>query len=213
MDNNAEALKIAKNLTPIIEQTVRRMTENCVRSKLYTVSTAPNGSVIGVKDAFDSNEMLIPYSTALTNASVGDAVWCVWMGSNQSTMVAMWAGDLVSYKGEVKPEPYTLLWENPSPTSGFAAQTVSVDLRNWDWISITYKFNSSTTNLVSSVVAVGRDIVLSAPNLGSTMYDARRTATTSTTGVAFGQGYRNTTGTAGAGYAVPFAIYGVHYKG
>lgn len=213
MDNNTEAIKIAKNLTPVINQVAKGVTDNCMRSKLYTVSSAPSNGKIGVKDAFDDVEMKIPYSSTLAKSNVGDAVWCVWMGSNQSTMVAMWAGDLVSYKGEVKPEPYTLLWENPSPTSDFAAQTVPLDLRNWDWILITYKFNSASANLVSSVVAVGREIVLSAPNLGSTMYDARRLATISTTGVAFGQGYRNTTGTAGAGYAVPFAIYGVHYKG
>lgn len=96
MDTNAEALKIAKNLTPIIEQVTYRMTENCMRSKLYTVSSVPSGGKIGVKDAFDEVEMQVPYSSALSKARVGDAVWCVWMGSNQSTMVAMWEGDLVS---------------------------------------------------------------------------------------------------------------------
>lgn len=96
MDTNAEALKIAKNLTPIIEQVARRMTENCMRSKLYTVSSVPANGKIGVKDAFDEHEMKIPFSSALSKASVGDAVWCVWMGSNQATMVALWAGDIVS---------------------------------------------------------------------------------------------------------------------
>jgi hypothetical protein len=96
MDTNAEALKIAKNLTPIIEQVTYRMTENCMRSKLYTVSSVPSCGKIGVKDAFDEVEMQVPYSSALSKARVGDAVWCVWMGSNQSTMVAMWEGDLVS---------------------------------------------------------------------------------------------------------------------
>lgn len=99
MDDNAEALGIAKNLTPVIEQVADRMTDNCVRSKLYTVSSAPSNGKIGVKDAFDDNEMLVPHSVALSSASVGDAVWCIWMGSNQSTMVAMWTGDIVSSKG------------------------------------------------------------------------------------------------------------------
>lgn len=99
MDTNAEALRIAKNLTPIIEQVARRMTENCMRSKLYTVSSAPADGRIGVKDAFDDYEMKIPYSSALSNASVGDTVWCIWMGSNQATMVALWSGDIVSSTG------------------------------------------------------------------------------------------------------------------
>lgn len=99
MDTNAEALRIAKNLTPIIEQVARRMTENCMRSKLYTVSSAPADGRIGVKDAFDDYEMKIPYSSALSEASVGDTVWCIWMGSNQATMVALWSGDIVSSTG------------------------------------------------------------------------------------------------------------------
>lgn len=70
-----------------------------MRSKMYTVSSVPNGQTIGVKDAFDDYEMQIPYSSALSKASVGDAVWCIWMGSNQATMVALWAGDIVSSTG------------------------------------------------------------------------------------------------------------------
>lgn len=99
MDTNAEAVKIAKNLTPIIESITRRMTENCMRSKLYTVSSVPSDGKIGVKDAFDTHEMRIPYSSALSEASVGDTVWCIWMGSNQATMVALWSGDIVSSTG------------------------------------------------------------------------------------------------------------------
>lgn len=99
MNNNAEAVKIAKNLTPIIESVTKRMTDNCMRSKLYMVSSAPSDGKIGVKDAFDDYEMRIPYASSLSDASVGDAVWCIWMGSNQSTMVAMWKGDIVSSTG------------------------------------------------------------------------------------------------------------------
>lgn len=70
-----------------------------MRSKLYTVSSAPANGKIGVKDAFDNYEMKIPYSSALSNAKAGDTVWCIWMGNNQSTMVALWAGDIVSSTG------------------------------------------------------------------------------------------------------------------
>lgn len=210
MDNNTEAIKIAKNLTPVINQVAKGVTDNCMRSKLYTVSSSPSNGKIGVKDAFDDVEMKIPYSSTLAKSNIGDAVWCVWMGSNQSTMVAMWAGDLVSYKGEVKPKPYTLLWQNPSPTSDFAAQTVSFDLSAWDFIAIGAKTTTNGTNEILHFVKVGNGTTLSVPNLGSTQYFYKRDASTSASGITFSIGYRNTSGTTGAQYCIPTSIYGVY---
>lgn len=101
------------------------------------------------------------------------------------------------------------LWANPNPTSNFSAQTVPLDLSAWSIIAISARFNISSDADAICFGYVGRHVVINVPNLGSTMYNARRSAVVQTTGVEFGQGYRNTTGTAGAQYCVPTVIYGV----
>lgn len=104
---------------------------------------------------------------------------------------------------------WTELWTNPAPTSNFAAQTVPLDLSAWSIVAIVVRFNPSSDGETICLARVGEKAVLNAPNLGSTMYNARRFANVQTTGVEFGQGYRNATGTAGAQYGVPTVIYGV----
>lgn len=37
-----------------------------------------------------------------------------------------------------------LLWTNPSPTSSFSAQDVSVDLTDYNWFAILYRFGISS---------------------------------------------------------------------
>lgn len=98
MDNNAEALGIARNLNPYIKKVAGDISSNCMRSKLYTVSVAPNAStgLIGVRDAFDTHTMSIPFAPTVASAVVGDTVWCVWMGGNMSTLVALYFGDMVT---------------------------------------------------------------------------------------------------------------------
>lgn len=101
------------------------------------------------------------------------------------------------------------LWTNPNPTSDFAAQTVALDLNAWNVIAVVMKFNATSTSETIHMIRVGYQCITNAVNIGSNAYVAKRTATVSTSGVTFAQGYRNTTGTAGAEYAVPVAIYGV----
>lgn len=93
--SNDEAVKIVNALKPVIKGWVDEWERNSVRAKQMTVKTAPNGSTIGVIDAFSTNVMNIPYSSALSNATVGSTVWCVWMGNNMQSLVAMWKGSIV----------------------------------------------------------------------------------------------------------------------
>lgn len=52
-------------------------------------STAPDGDVIGVKEAFGgSYQMLIPYYSQVCDASVGDVVWVEYDYNNMSTAKA-----------------------------------------------------------------------------------------------------------------------------
>ena len=83
-----------KPLEKKISALVQRETKNCVRSKKMTVTVAPDGTTVGVAEAF-GDTIQIPYSSALAAVTVGAGVWCVWMEGDASTLVAMWPGTLV----------------------------------------------------------------------------------------------------------------------
>ncbi len=87
-DNNTEAIKIANALKPFVKNWFDEWGQSCVRSKKMTVTTAPNGSVIGVKDAFSDTEIFIKYMSSCANAIVGDTVWVKWMYDNMQTLFA-----------------------------------------------------------------------------------------------------------------------------
>ncbi len=87
-DNNTEAVKIANALKPFVKNWFNEWGQSCMRSKKMTVTTAPNGSVIGVTDAFSDTEIFIKYMSSCANAIVGDTVWCNWMYDNMQTLYA-----------------------------------------------------------------------------------------------------------------------------
>lgn len=93
MDDTNEALKIWEALKPMVDREIKEKTASCIRSKKMTVTSAPNGSTIGVCEPFDTVSYNIPYSSAVKGASVGDAVWVQWYFDNASTMIAVCYGD------------------------------------------------------------------------------------------------------------------------
>lgn len=93
-DNNTEAVRIAESLKPFAKKWFEDWGRSCLRCKKMTVSTAPNGSVIGVKDAFSDTEVFIKYMSGCSNAQVGDTVWCKWMFGNMQTLYADSMGNL-----------------------------------------------------------------------------------------------------------------------
>ena len=92
MSNSEEALKLWAALKPMIDREIEAKTRSCIRAKKMLVTTAPDGSVIGVSEPW-GQEILIPYSTSLSAAAVGDTVW-VWMYYSSATnAIAMAKGD------------------------------------------------------------------------------------------------------------------------
>ena len=92
MSNSEEALKIWNALKPMVDRQIEEKTRSCIRAKKMVVTTAPDGSVIGVAEPY-GEEILIPYSTALSGVEVGDTVW-VWMYYSSATnAIAMAKGD------------------------------------------------------------------------------------------------------------------------
>ena len=97
-DLTREAQKIWDALCPMIDKEIETRTRSAVRSRKMTVMTAPNGQTIGVAAPFEKT-VDIPYSSALANVRVGDAVWVEWRYNNASTMIAMATGE-----GQILPD-------------------------------------------------------------------------------------------------------------
>lgn len=102
-----------------------------------------------------------------------------------------------------------LLWENSDPTATFAAQTITIDLSTYGavFIKTLNDRTSQTPQYHTELVFVGDSSVCYSSNASTTSYTYKRQADASTSGITFGNGYRNTT--AGSGYAIPVKVYGI----
>ena len=74
-----------------VKSLIKQDTFNCLRMERYDVTTAPNGTTIGVTMPEGGKEINIPYSKDVANATIGDTVMVGWRGS-MSTARAMWFG-------------------------------------------------------------------------------------------------------------------------
>lgn len=90
-----EALSFWNAIKGKVREAIREDTRNAVRMERYDVTTAPNGTKIGVSQPF-GDEIFVPYSAEVANARVGDTVLLVWWNS-LSTAKAYYFGD--GYKG------------------------------------------------------------------------------------------------------------------
>lgn len=97
------------------------------------------------------------------------------------------------------------LWENASPTSTFYAQTVSLDLSGYDFVSVYYKnIPSGAAYFSSGIVPIGDRITMQYVSTSGSMY--HRHGDVSESGIVFGAGQLN--GEASNSAPVPLIIYG-----
>lgn len=113
------------------------------------------------------------------------------------------------------------LWTNPSPTTAFAAQTVSLDLSNYDAVLIdgvygsNYAPHSGQPRANTFYIEKGQSYdACYGWVLSGNLWVTYRNTAVNANGVVFGGGYyyNNTTRTAQDSTAVPMAIYGVKNK-
>lgn len=108
-----------------------------------------------------------------------------------------------------------LLWENPNPTAEFAAQTISVDLSDYDAAYIPVM--SSAGNVVDAIFADvgGATSYCQWVNLSTNLVARQRGATATATGVVFASCVSRTQGsssnTTTNGQLLPYRIYGVKF--
>lgn len=121
--------------------------------------------------------------------------------------------DLTAILNEVLPptpsEYKKLLWTNPSPTSSFSAQTISLDLSNYDEVEIEAKQLASGTIVQLCRVGIGKQTkCLFRDGNANNFYT--RTFVVSASSIQFGDAYYNSTVTNTD--CVPIAIYGIKYE-
>ena len=97
-------------------------------------------------------------------------------------------------------------WQNASPTSEFAAQTISLDLSEYDFIMVLYMHRVTFQTTLSSTLKkgqLGNLISVTSDNL--TGY---RSVTFTDSGVTFGECIYSKTNS-NNGFCVPYEIYGI----
>lgn len=121
-------------------------------------------------------------------------------------------------------EDPTLLWTNDSPTTAFAAQTVSLDLSPYKTIGIQYRsaisasgqttfaFYPMDANIqISSTLSGYPDVISAGYGQTTSMKSTARNLTISSTGIVFGSGYSADSGSSN-NYGIPVKIYGIKSK-
>lgn len=73
-----EATKFWSAIEGKVKKTIKALTTRCLQCERYDVTTAPNGSKIGVTQPFGERELFIPYSAEVSQAVVGDTVLVMW---------------------------------------------------------------------------------------------------------------------------------------
>lgn len=112
----------------------------------------------------------------------------------------------------------TLLWENASPTSAFAAQTVSLDLSSYDAVEIVCRYSTTDDARIRYICDVGNSASMywfyrTATNGYYMGVRSRTNVSASTTGATFdtcmGKPVNSSTSNANDGYIIPIEIYGI----
>lgn len=119
----------------------------------------------------------------------------------------------------IKEDNMVLLWENSAPGSAFAAQTIKMDLSDYNWVKIETKTHTGTSQEIGTndfkCPGVGNTFVqtIRTNTGGSGWWHASREVTISKTGVTFGTGgFRYSVAnnqSAGDNYAIPLRIWGI----
>ena len=108
------------------------------------------------------------------------------------------------------------LWENASPTSDFATQTISLNLSGYEYVLVRYLYSTDYQGQNQiAIVKVGRDAYLTFTGVVSTnIYLSQRTISVGSDSVAFGapvyKTYASTSKpTANNKYCIPIEIIGI----
>ena len=112
----------------------------------------------------------------------------------------------------------TKLWDNPSTSGSFAAQTVNIDLSGYSAIAIMFHYSNATatSSLRLSLVdgSAYEAVQFNGIQNSGITYISRRTYTVTAAGVTFAAAYHKATNSTASvsadnGYMIPVAIWGI----
>ena len=184
-----DAQKFWNAISGKVRDLCRIETRNTFRCERYDVTTAPNGSVIGVRRPFGGTEIFVPYSNEVASATVGDTVLVVWWGSMSNAKAyyfsngyagsAGGSGHGIPAGGETgqvlkkasdadydaewgypESRSYELIWTNPNPTSAFAAQTVALDLSDSPAVMVEFALSAGSSLVAARTFWQGHGVYL-----------------------------------------------------
>ena len=118
----SEAIKFWDAISGKVRELIRSETNNAMRVERYDVTTAPNGTVMGVSKPLGTHEIFLPYSSEVRNAKVNDPVLVAWWGSMSNAKVYYFAN---GYNGGLAAYPVgSYYWSsvNVSPANIFGGQ-------------------------------------------------------------------------------------------
>ena len=104
-----------------------------------------------------------------------------------------------------------LLWTNPSPSSSFAAQTVALDLSEYNLILVQFLRATNTTSFrgtdISIVGSASTGIIGGVDSVNSSVLS--RSYESTTNGVTFALGRANNESSSDSAWCIPTYIYGI----
>lgn len=153
----SEAKAFWDSISGKVKSLIRKETENAMRLQRYDVTTAPNGTVMGVRQPFGNNEIFLPYSQEVASATVGDTVLVAWWGSMSNAKVYFFAEGYEGTAGaglptggtagqgllKTGPDDYQAGWGDV--VTSVNGQTGDVTVREpglWTRLTTTYTANS-----------------------------------------------------------------------
>lgn len=141
---------------------------------------------------------------AAVKAAMTDGIGAAWTADEQTAararMGAVSLADVLNATAMVK------LWENASWSSGFAGQTIAVDLSGYDFYMVTAVASTTSQYVISTIVPAGNGGLLSYA-WGDSGAAVHRSFVRVTNGIQFYGAYFNKNGS--TEHIMPFQIYGI----
>ncbi|MGN1167200.1 MAG: hypothetical protein ACI4S2_12335 [Lachnospiraceae bacterium] len=109
------------------------------------------------------------------------------------------------------------LWENASPTSNFASQTISLNLTDYDFIIVVFRYSIASNKYISAMAPINHDGVgnqvfgsFAIGEGGAMLAHWRQTSEVSDTKITFMDGYKSTANSNAVdnSYCIPVEIFG-----
>ena len=97
-----------------VRRTAQDESKNALRLERYEVTTAANGTKMGVTLPMGTKEIFLPYSNEVASAGVGTPVLVGWWGSMSNAKVCYFAD---GYRGGLAAYPVGSTYESTLPTS------------------------------------------------------------------------------------------------